>query len=370
MATKKKSAAKTKSAKKVAKKAAPAAKKKKKKKPASAKGRSKGKKSGGGAWIALGLMLLVGAAVFAGMRMLKSQAEVIIEVKAQQIIGSAGKATGQLSSPRGIGVGPDGDIAVADLGNSRINVYGSDGTFKLTFGVPGDEGEANLPGQFREPSGVSIDAGGHFFVADAWNGRIQQFDPKGKFVQEFKAAPFNFYSPRNVMADKKGNLYVADTGNSQIKIFPISGSSKPIAVGGAGKGDGQFQEVFGLAMNDAGEIFATDPGNRRIHKFVPGKEPRAVKNVKVPGWKNNGPFWPHLALDKAGHVYVGDNINNKIWVFNSELEYVATLQGAGGQPVFGAPLGIAVLPDQSLVVADMNGSRLVNLGVIRFPVKP
>ena len=370
MAVKKKSAAKKKksAAKKAARKPAAAPKKKKKKKKKSRKA-SRRTGSGAGGWGILVLMVVVLAGVFFGLKKFQSAPEVPVVVKAATSMGSAGKAPGQLQSPRGISVGPDGSIAVADLGNSRVNVYNPSGTFKFSFGHPGEEGVANLGGEFREPSGVAIGPDGGFYVADAWNGRIQSFDPKGRFLAEYRGAPYNFYSPRNVAVDRNGNIYVADTGNSQVKIFSAA-SPKPIAFGGAGKGDGQFQEVFGLAINSKGEIFAADPGNKRVHKFTPLPNPRFVKAVKIPGWKSGSPFWPHLAVDAQDRVYVGDNHNNKIWMYDSQLEYLATLGGKEGQSPFGNPLGLAVDASGQLLVADMNGNRVVVLGPVRLPAKP
>jgi streptogramin lyase len=124
-----------------------------------------------------------------------------------------------LGSPRGIAVGTDGAVYVADLGNARVVKFNNDGSVNKIWGSEG----AN-PGQFKEPSGVAVNAQGEVYVADTWNGRIQKFSATAEFVGEISNKAGNFYSPRNVAVDTAGYVYVADTGNSCIKKFDTDGN--------------------------------------------------------------------------------------------------------------------------------------------------
>jgi hypothetical protein len=77
-----------------------------------------------------------------------------------------GSGPGELLAPRALSVAADGRIFVADTGNDRVQVFGSDGSFEAVLG-PG----ATLR-QFSEPYDLEV-AGDVLFVADTGNDRVQ-----------------------------------------------------------------------------------------------------------------------------------------------------------------------------------------------------
>ena len=110
-------------------------------------------------------------------------------------------------------------------------------------------------GQFKEPSGVAVDKDNNLYVADAWNGRIQKFDSKGRFVLEVGGEKAGFYSPRNVAVNDYGMVHVADTGTSRIHRFDTDGNRIGKPFGERGKALGNFQEVFGLAFDRKKRVY-------------------------------------------------------------------------------------------------------------------
>ncbi len=287
-----------------------------------------------------------------------------------QTFGGEGTGPGKLESPRGIACDRQGDVYVADLGNSRIDKFSPEGKFLLSIGKKSDNtqaGETARPGHFKEPSGVAVDSQGDVYVADTWNGRIEKFDPKGKFLKDFGGANYDFYSPRDVAVDAQGDIYVADTGNSRVQIFSPQGQRLKI-LGSRGRGEGQFMEVYGMALDAGGDLFVADPGNGRIHKYSPLPKAELLKECNVAGWQRGAPFWPHLTVDSMGHVYATDNTNRQIWVFDNNLKYLGTFGGGlMGRDFFASPLGAAMAPGDQLVVSDMGKNMILKFAPVVFP---
>jgi hypothetical protein len=71
--------------------------------------------------------------------------------------------------------------------------------------------------------------------------------------------------------DGLGWIYVASLGDHQIHKFTTgAGLGVHIAyLGGQGRGDGKFIEPSGVAVDGAGTVFLTEPGNDLIKMFKP-----------------------------------------------------------------------------------------------------
>jgi hypothetical protein len=59
------------------------------------------------------------------------------EGKFLKIIGSKGQGPAEFSKPTGLSVLEDGGLAVADVGNSRIQIFDKDGKFVKSISVKG-----------------------------------------------------------------------------------------------------------------------------------------------------------------------------------------------------------------------------------------
>lgn len=90
--------------------------------------------------------------------------------KCQQLfeIGSRGSEAGCFTWPRGVAVGPDNSIVVADSSNHRVQVFDSNGRFVKEFGQYG-----NKEGEFDCLAGVAVNRIGQYIIADRYNHRIQ-----------------------------------------------------------------------------------------------------------------------------------------------------------------------------------------------------
>jgi DNA-binding beta-propeller fold protein YncE len=92
--------------------------------------------------------------------------------------GEKGSGDGEFHYPQGITVlGSSGEVAVADCGNHRVQIFDSEGNYKRQFGTKGKE----VDGQLYFPAGLASDTHGNLLVVDNTN-RLQVFDPEGKHL--------------------------------------------------------------------------------------------------------------------------------------------------------------------------------------------
>ncbi|XP_059080014.1 tripartite motif-containing protein 2-like [Tigriopus californicus] len=93
-------------------------------------------------------------------------------------------------------------------------VFDSEGEFMFCFG---SNGEGN--GQFNAPTGVATDKQDNILVADWGNSRIQVFDSQGSFLAFVNTLACPLYGPQGVAVTPDGNIVVADSGNHCFKLY-------------------------------------------------------------------------------------------------------------------------------------------------------
>jgi len=159
-----------------------------------------------------GASCLSGFAVAAG----SSPRSQYLQKRRQQFkIGSRGSEPGCFTWPRGIAVGPDNSIVVADSSNHRVQVFDANGIFVKEFGSYG-----NAEGEFDCLAGVAVNRIGQFIIADRYNHRIQVMK---------KLCPF--YGPSNLVYQ----LWIVSLceGTSKCrsrKSDPYTGLNRPLRI--------------------------------------------------------------------------------------------------------------------------------------------
>ncbi|WP_156338942.1 RHS repeat-associated core domain-containing protein [Chondromyces crocatus] len=139
----------------------------------------------------------------------------------------------QVQAPRGLALGADGSLYVAEQGGHRVRKIAVDGTITTvagdgTAGVSGDGGPATQA-QLRNPFSVAVTDDGTLFIADTQNHRIRRVGMDGTITTVAGTGTAGFSgdgglataarlgSPRGVVVARDGGLFVVDHDNHRIR---------------------------------------------------------------------------------------------------------------------------------------------------------
>jgi uncharacterized protein (TIGR03663 family) len=291
------------------------------------------------------------------------------DLQADQVIGNPGSEPGQFMNPRGIAVAGDGSLYVSDTKNNRIQHLATDGSVLQTWGSYADIAQGEAPGgTFNEPWGIALGPDGSVYVADVWNHRIQKFTAKGEFVTMWgffgqAETPEAFWGPRDVAVDDQGRVFVTDTGNKRVVVFDANGNYIT-QFGQTGMALGDFDEPVGIALGPEGNIYIADTWNQRIQVFTEtDTDVFAAQNTwDVNAWYGQSQDnKPYLAVDQQGNVFATDPEGYRVLEFTSQGEAVRFWGDFGTQlNRFGLAGAVAVDGEGGVWVTDTGNSRLMH----------
>lgn len=260
--------------------------------------------------------------------------------------------SGTLSKPRGIAADQQGNYYVADTGNGRIQAFDPEGKFISTFGE----------GRLREPNGIAVTPEGDIYVTDPQQNMLFRFDRNRNLVKEWSGPTPGFYGPRDVAVGPGRMLFIVDQGNGRIVRFHAA-TEQFSSWGSLGEGEGQFREATGIATAD-GSVLVADNGNGRIQVF--DGEGKFVRRWDVPDWQRFVWHYPDIAYDEARKlVYVTSGTTKQVMAFDlkgnrSDPQALAGLSGLAN------PSSLAIAPASKkprLLVLDTGNSS-----VMQFPL--
>ena len=240
-------------------------------------------------------------------------------------------------------------LYIADTGNHKIrmvnfNMGGIMTTFAGTgiFGFSGDTGLA-INAQFYAPYDVACDANGNVFIADSGNSRIRMVNSAGYIstlagggydsLDDYglKATSAALYYPSG-LATYNGNVYFADFSANKVRMVNTTGFITTIAGdGGAGLVsdgsraiDAELNHPYGVTVDGSGNIYIADTDNDVIRFVAHGTG--IITTFAGVGdseyFESIGDGGPatsaHLSgprsvtVDRFGTVYIGDSVDYRI----------------------------------------------------------
>ncbi len=277
-----------------------------------------------------------------------------------QVIGGRGVSPGRFNKPRSLVCDRDDNLYVADI-TGRVQKFDPQGRFVLQWQMPQTD--------LGKPKGMGVDEAGNVLVVEPHYMRVNHFTPGGELVAQWGCRGTNagcFILPRAIAVNARGDVYLSEyTVVDRVQRFgPLSdalGGAAPKFLGGwgtPGSGSSCFNRAEGLAIGPGDEVYVADSCNHRIQVFdAAGKFLRAHGQAG----SNPGDFsYPYdIRVDSVGNQFVCEFGNSRITVLDARDQVFEVIGGPGSGPgQFANPWAIALDSVGNLYVADSQNHRV------------
>lgn len=323
-----------------------------------------------------------------------SEAQIIKTVAGSGTAGYSGDGmpatSAQLHSPASTVSDPAGNLYICEFDNSvvrKISTSGIASTIAGTgsIGYSGDGGQATAAA-IKNPVGIARDAAGNIYICDYGNHAIRKINATTNVITTIAGTGVSGYNGDGIAAtsaqlsfplcmalDAAGNIYFADGNNQRVRKINTSGMISTIAgTGSSGfSGDGgaatsaAVSNPFGVAVDEAGNVYFSDQSNNRIRKIVPAGTISTIAGTGAVGYSGDGGVATaakmntpiEITLDTGGHLLVADRHNNCVRRIKLSTGIITTLAGTGaaGFGGDGGPATAAQLNEVGGLSADGTG---------------
>lgn len=324
--------------------------------------------------------------------------------------------------PEDVAVDSNGNVYVSDYDNHRVQKFDVNGNLIATLGEPRVPYLTDNQ-HLNQPWGIAVASDGSLYVTERNGYRLLKLSPNGSLVWA-KGQPGIYATNQNDFAhygswwiglegnpavDSQGNLYVADAGQNRILVYGPDGNfARGVFNFGYGPtaiaiqpGDGRLAVAYvdehvvrvydrdfnlidtfgesnvpgsdaihlseprGVAFSQNGTLYIADAGNHRILECI-WYQSRYWCRIFAGESGVPGDDFGHLghplsvAVDSAGRVFVADEWNNRVQVFNSAGAYLTTIGGEWGSNTsqFIGVSGVAVDAQGNVYVTDRHNHRI------------
>lgn len=290
-------------------------------------------------------------------------------------------------------------VPLAVLGLWTVGAFGADAILTTFAGSsPGFAGDGGPATQalMTDPSGVTLMPDGGVLVADTGNDRVRRIAPNGTITTVAgtgstavigdggPATAAGILRPMDVIPAGDGGYDVADAGNHRIRhvapggiITTLAGTTAGFAGDGGPATAARFNSPEGLARAADGALIVADTGNHRVRRIAPSGTVTTIAGG-APGFSGDGGpatsaqlTSPRgLAVMPDGSILIADVGNARVRRIAPDGT-IATVAGpagdaGGGEPAIraalGGPSGVMPLgPNGGFVVTDARANRVVRV---------
>lgn len=219
-------------------------------------------------------------------------------------------------APHDFAVDGQGNIYAVDSTSPQIHKYDRTGNLLTSWGGQGSEN-----GQFSfapPPNGPPVNGGfitldelGNVYVSDAFNNRVQKFDPNGNFIGSWGTlgdggTALNIPGP--ISSDLNGNIFVADFDG--VHQFNLDGGYIK-----------SLQTAGEVAMDSQGNLYSPIAFQNMVARLDSAGQVTATWGGE--GDREDGTFnFPMtLLIDAQDRIYVGDQ-SGRLQIFDTEGNFL------------------------------------------------
>jgi DNA-binding beta-propeller fold protein YncE len=354
----------------------------------------------------------------------------ICPVQAEQIVLVAGGAEDRnpidatqalLKEPFGTAFDAGNNLWIIEMtSGNRLLKIDSAGVLKHFAGRPengsGGDGGPALEAQFNGPHNLALHPDGRILIADTWNGRIRQVDPRSGIVDSLPGFNVPIESAKSqgpycITLDFEGRyLYIANL--KQILRLEVSSGKLSVFAGNGKKGiprdgtlaiDAPLVDPRAVAPDRLGNVYILERGGHALR--VVKKDGSIYTVVNAQGVKGtmlgltktgaasqgesksdaatsslvepaltammNGP--KHLCVDQVNRVVIADAENHLVRLYDPNEQTLrriagtgqAGAEGIGGDPLqcqLARPHGVTIHPQTGkLYITDSYNNRILRI---------
>jgi len=219
-------------------------------------------------------------------------------------------------------------------------------TKTLSFGSEGIG-----PGMFKDARSIAVDGSGKIYVAEYIGGRVQVFDPEGKFITQWTVDPK--MPLRGLTADRKGTVYVVQKGD----ITRYEGETGKLLGEVGYPGGGGFDDVN--ISPDGGLVAAWYSNRDDVVRFNSSGEVTRTIKAAISSASGDSELNTRVAIDGLGNIYALGTFNSAVFKFGPDGKFLTRFGEAGNEPgQFRAAFAIAVDGKGRVYVSDIKGIQI------------
>jgi len=207
------------------------------------------------------------------------------------------------------------------------------------------------PGMFTDARSIAVDGAGRIYVGEYNGGRIQVFDPAGKFVTQWSIGDRKTLL-RGLAADRKGMVYAVHGGG----IVRYQGETGE-KLGQLGYERANFDDV--TTTVNGGLVTVSHSNRDDIITFDSNGKVVLTIPAAISSASGDSELSMRVAVDGAGYIYALGRFNDAVFKFGRDGKFMNRFGGGGDQPgQLRAAYSIAVDGYGRVYVGDIKGIQV------------